>query len=65
MESNKKSPMFEKKAKADQICFWLAFVGSKGGIFGGFYSFLSICLEFSISFRIFANGKGYRYLHLS
>ena len=41
------------KAKADQIYFWSAFVGSKGGIFGAIYSFLPIYLEVSISFRIF------------
>lgn len=47
----------QNKVKVDQICFWSAFVGFKGGIFGAIYSFLPIYLEVSISFRIFANKK--------
>lgn len=43
--------------KADQIYFWSAFVGFRGGVSGGFYSFLAIYLEVKIFFAIFANRK--------
>ena len=48
--------------KADQICFWSAFIGFRGGVSGGIYSFLLFYLVVKIFFAIFANGKGYRYL---
>ena len=45
------------KVKADQICFWSAFVGLRSGVSGGFYSFWAIYLEVKLFFAIFANGK--------